>query len=72
MALIDQVQAQGSTEHLAAVNDVREALRAVFWGWYYDHSEDVILSKRIVVFNVKIRVSDIRFLFVQFFGNPVL
>lgn len=42
-----------------------------FWGWFHDHSEDMILKRKIFFFSVTIRVRDLYPLFVQLFGPEV-
>jgi hypothetical protein len=47
----------------------RAALSAVFWEWYRNHSDDVIIKRKIVLFSVTIRVRDLRALFEVLFGQ---
>lgn len=47
--------------------DIR-VLAPFFWQWYHDHANDMILKRKLIVFQVTIRVRDLYPLFVQLFG----
>lgn len=64
---------EDATAALAAVASadsfpVPDPLRLAFWAWYGAHADDVILSKRILVVVLRLKVRHLRFLFEKFFG----
>ena len=60
-----------ATAALAAMDvfPVPDSFREAFWHWYDEHSEDVILKKKILLWTVELRVKHLRFLFEKFFGQ---
>jgi hypothetical protein len=48
---------------------VPDPVRLAFWAWYHGHMDDVILSKRILVVVLRLKVRHLRFLFEKFFGT---
>lgn len=53
-----------------SVTVILSLLGKFFWKWYYLNRNDTILKKKIVVFNVTIKVKDLHHLFVALFGTP--
>jgi hypothetical protein len=65
----DDVGIATAALNAANVFPVPDPIREVFWRWYDEHSEDVILKKRILLWTVELRVKHLRFLFEKFFGQ---
>lgn len=41
-----------------------------FWKWYFANSGDTIVKRKVLLFNVTIKVKDLKSLFVSLFGPP--
>lgn len=41
-----------------------------FWKWYYVNHNDTIVKRKVLFFNVTIKVKDLKSLFVSLFGAP--
>lgn len=72
MAVIDDVVvvAPDQTTTDVTVDDVKGAIARQFWGWFYAHQDDVIISRKVVFWKVTIHVRDLLPLFEMLFGNP--
>lgn len=58
-----------ATANAAQLTPIQKAaLSAVFWEWFRNHSNDVIVKRNILFFSVTIRVKDLTPLFEALFG----
>jgi hypothetical protein len=49
---------------------ILSVLGQFFWKWYYNNRGDTIVKRKILIFNVTIKVKDLKPLFVSLFGTP--
>ncbi len=47
---------------------VLSIIAAFVWNWYKSHKDDVILKRKILVFNVTFKVKDMHFVLAELFG----
>jgi hypothetical protein len=72
MAVLDEmvVVAPNATTADITIDDVKAAIARQLWGWFYAHANDVLISQRVLLWKVNIRVRDLEILFVTLLGKP--
>ena len=72
MAVLDEmvIVAPDTTTAEVTIDDIKRAIARQFWGWYYTHQNDVIVSRKVLFWKATIYVRDLYPLFVHLFGDP--
>lgn len=63
------MSALNSSSTLAINSALREMVAEIFWDWYDVHLHDTVLRKRVIWFDVSIKVKDLHGLFEQLVGS---
>lgn len=74
MAIIDRIEFQKNSGLELSVSPIMKAaiveqIKLEIWKWYNENKERVILSKKILFFNVNLQVSHIRFIIEEIAGQ---
>jgi hypothetical protein len=72
MAVLDEmvVVAPDKTTAEVTIDDVKAAIARQLWAWYYARGNDVIVRRKVLLWTVVIRISDLYPVFVTLFGEP--